>query len=221
MKEHILIFIASLLVGTGGYVGYSYVAAMNVPAPDQEEVKSAEIKKVDYDIEKAPSETLRGTISNMYGEINWQSRVATEPAKLEGKRPIQQGEQLSTGEDGTLLLEFNNDTTLEFDNDSVVDIIQTLPTSFVFMQEKGTVTYNQLPSSSTPLAVRVRHLLVRLLDGGITVTLEDDDPYIIVGGTQGTFEVAYNDNTLTSHRFTVNDGDTLIFDDETRTSDIQ
>ena len=47
-----------------------------------------------FSLENAPIDSLRGEITEMAGDIFWQSRTATTPAELTDKITVQQGENL-------------------------------------------------------------------------------------------------------------------------------
>lgn len=220
MNQSVLIFAISILIGLGGfYIGDFLTQSSPSPLSDTA-VSPTPSGTYQFSIEPPPSDTLVGIITQMDGTIQWESRVATEPAELTEKVPVAQGEKLITDKDGTISVQFATDTTIALEPESELNIVQTLPASFVFNQLKGTVTYDQ-DTDTIPVAVRARHLLIRIRSGSIIISFADDDPYITVDGTKGAFEVAYNDRELVSHRLSVEEGDTLIFDDETRTTRVR
>ena len=173
-----------------------------------------------FQIEKAPTEALIGRILIMEGEVLWESRIASQPAKLKQPTALQQGEKIITGNDGKITIRFAKDTDIVVKPQSSLNFAQTLPANLVLVQEKGTVEYSQ-DSDSLPLSVRVRHLLVRFNSGKMTITALEDNPYVTVSLEQGTAQAAYNDINYISQKITVGSGETLIFDDDTRTSRTQ
>src|SRR3989344_3525327 len=48
-----------------------------------------------FSLENAPSESLKGKIEKMSGDIFWFGRVATEPARISSPIDVQQGENLA------------------------------------------------------------------------------------------------------------------------------
>src|SRR5690349_3462927 len=56
-----------------------------------------------FSTENAPSQTLKATVISSTGDVQWQSRTATESAPLTTSI-LQQGEQLSIGENGKVAL---------------------------------------------------------------------------------------------------------------------
>lgn len=161
-----------------------------------------------FSIENAPSESLRGKIATMDGEINWQDRVATEPAKISSPVTIQQGEKLITGEKSSLSLDFPNAVTIEFSPQTEVDIIQTLPKNLVFSQTSGTAQY--LKTGNYPVSVRALSLLAEN-NGDMVIFMDPEDPIITVKQKSGNTIIAYNDLNFLSHEITIESGETLTF----------
>ena len=44
-----------------------------------------------FSLETAPSESLRGTIVSLSGDVGWQSRISTQAAQITKSMQIQQG----------------------------------------------------------------------------------------------------------------------------------
>ena len=161
-----------------------------------------------FSIETAPSESLRGKIISMTGEISWQSRIATEAAKISVPQTIQQGEKLITGEKSNLSLDFPNACSVEFSPQTEIEIIQTLPKNIVFSQTSGTGEY--VKTGSYPVSVRVLSLLAEN-DGDMIVSVDPENPLIILTQKSGQTIVAYNDLNYVSHETTIASGRTLTF----------
>src|SRR3989338_9045587 len=81
--------------------------------------KASNFETTKFSLEQAPSDSIRGQITGMSGEIWWQSRTATEPARLPARQAqlteeitIQQGETLIASESGNITVNFAPAATL-------------------------------------------------------------------------------------------------------------
>ena len=166
-----------------------------------------------FSLKNAPSESLRGTISSMSGEISWQSRVATEAAVITTPLEIQQGEDLITGENGTLKLSFPNACDINLSENTEVDIIQTLPLSIVFSQITGTAEYTKVGSS--PVTIRTSYLLSEIT-GNVIIERDTDNQIVTVTIRPGEVIFAYNDSKFVSHVVNAKAGQTYTFNYGTR-----
>jgi hypothetical protein len=166
-----------------------------------------------FSLENAPSESLKGEITTMSGEIDWQSRTATQASKIESPIPIGQGESLITGANSRLTLEFENTCTVNLNENTETDIIQTLPANIVFSQTGGSGEY--IKTGNYPVSVRLKNLLVNP-DGDMTVTYDLKKPLISVILKSGTAVLAFNDLKYNSHEVQLNHGETYVFNYGTR-----
>jgi hypothetical protein len=166
-----------------------------------------------FSLENAPSESLRGQITAMTGEIDWTDRVATEASKISSPVTIQQGEELSTGLKSSLILEFLNTCTVKFSQSTDIQIIQTLPTNLVFAQISGTGEY--IKTGSDPVSVRALNLLTNV-EGDTVISINQLKPIITLTVKSGTATVAYNDLKYLSHEVTISAGHTYTFNSGTR-----
>lgn len=167
-----------------------------------------------FSLENAPSESLKGQISTMSGEILWQSRISTEEAQISSPQLIQQGEKLETGKKSTLVLNYAGVVNITFSPETAIDIIQTLPSNLVFSQDSGNAEYKNLGSSSV-VSVRALSLLVQN-GGDINVSIDPQSPIVTLVVKSGTATVAYNSLGFVSHEFTLSAGRTYTFNDRTR-----
>lgn len=166
-----------------------------------------------FSLVNAPKESLRGTITSMTGEVKWESRIATEAAKITVPITVQQGESLSTGEAGTLSLLFDKNLQIDFSPKTEIGIIQTLPADLVFFQKSGTADYKKL--STTPVSIRALHLLIE--NGGqVMISVDGEVGVVTLNVVSGTSTVAYNDINNISRVLEVDAGKKLIFNDDTR-----
>lgn len=218
MKK-ILLFAVPFLITTVVLVGYFKLTNKfsEINIPDIPTISFSDLVKLSrFSLEKAPSQSLVGTITSMSGDVDYEKRLATESARLTSPVEIQQGETLETLEGAMLTLDFEDKVKVTMSEKSYLNVIQTLPANIVFYQNKGSINYKKI--SNVPVSVRLYHLLVNL-DGDIDlfVDLENRNGTVItLEVNSGTAEVAYNDIDLTSHVLSVGSGRTLIFNESNR-----
>ena len=169
----------------------------------------ASIKPAEFSVAEAPSQSLRGKITTMTGEIKWQSRTATEAAKLDSPITIQQGEKLITGADSNLTLIFSGAGSITLDENTELEISQTLPEHLVFNQASGGGNF------TGTMAIRLNHLLIQI-DGNLETTFDQKTPIIVLTLKSGQATAAYNDLDYLSHKRELTAGRTLTFNDDTR-----
>ncbi len=188
--------------------------------PSPKETKTTQVEKLDPKelIDNPPKNSIKGELTTLDGEVKWQSRAATESAAITELQPIQQGELIETGEDGTVEVSFENAITASLSEKSSLDFPQTLPDKFMFIQRSGEVLYTN--SKDFALSVRSHALISLLKNGSMKITIAEDEPVITVQNTEGIVEIAYNDSDLVSHIVTLESGETFSFDTEERTGEI-
>lgn len=167
-----------------------------------------------FSLEKAPSDSLIGKITKMNGDIFWQSRVATDSAKLGSPINIQQGENLITKEKSNTSVLFDKNLEVNIGEKSEVDFVQTLPANIVLVQGAGVVEYKKL--DGVPVSIRTLHLLIEN-GGDINVSLDDKKPIITLEVVSGSATFSYNDTDNITSVTTISAGKKLIFNDDTRT----
>jgi hypothetical protein len=215
MKK-ILLFLIPFLMTASAVVVYFKITRKisSISIPNLPSVSFSDLVKLSrFSLEKAPSTSLVGTITLMEGEVGHEGRLATESAKINSPVPIQQGEGLSTGIDGKLILTFEKAVEIDMSGSTSIGIIQTLPADMVFSQKLGTVEYKKL--TDIPVSIRSRHLLIEN-DGDITVTVDELKPIITVSINSGSATFAFNNKDNISNVLTVESGKTLTFNDDTR-----
>ncbi len=208
--KNIILFSVSILVGI--VLIFVYVK-INTKRPAKTLISSPSQAPA-FSLDTAPSQSIRANITTMSGAVNWQSRSATDSAKLAVPRQIQQGEQIDTGENGLATVEFPTFATIKISPSSQINFAQTLPANFVFGQTKGTVNY--VNTGKTHLSVRTLHLLTDLADGDITTIINRENPFVTIVVAKGQITVAYNDLQNSSQVQTFQQGDRIVFNDTTR-----
>jgi len=215
MKK-IILFLVPFLITIIAVVGYfkltQRISAISIP--NLPKVSFSDLVKFSrFSLEKAPSQSLVGTITSMSGEVEYESRIATEAAKINSPVQVQQGESLKTGLDGKLVLSFDKVAEIDISSDTLVGIVQTLPADMVFSQNSGTAEYKKL--ADTPVTIRSLHLLIEN-NGDVTVSIDKIKPIITVTVNSGTATFAYNNIDNISRVLTLESGKKLTFNDDTR-----
>ncbi len=167
-----------------------------------------------FSLENAPSESLKGKIISMSGEVNWLSRVATESSKLANNTQLQQGESVMTGSEGNIKIQFGNAAEINLLPKTQIDIIQTLPDNIVFNQASGSALFKK--TANYPLSVRALHLLVETEN---SVTISIDNSIVTLKSDLGNSKAAFNDLNNESQVITVTEGSRYTFNDDTRQGD--
>ncbi len=170
-----------------------------------------------FSLEEAPNKSLRGKLAKIAGDVKIQTRKATEPAALSSETEIQQGEVLVTGEDGSLTVEFKNGARLRVSAESNVDFAQTLPEHIVIVQKEGNVRYQSAKNSV--MSVRSMHLLADIAAGS-DVTIEKDAELLNFTVKKGSVKMAFNDLENITTKIIVAEGETYVFNDDTREGEI-
>ena len=206
--KYVLLFLAIFMAGFAIGFGLSKIknnenALVSLPTSLVTTQKTSA-----FSLENAPTESLRGKITAITGEIGWQGRTATEAAKLSSPITIQQGEKLSTGKKSSLSLLFSDACSLAFSENTEVEIIQTLPANIVFSQTSGRANY--IKTGSYPVSIRAMSLLVEE-DGDITVSINPNLPLVTLTLTSGKATAAYNDLYYVSHEVRLTTGQTFTF----------
>ncbi|SRR5258708_3819520 len=209
MKK-ILFFLVSVIIGIVVVFGYTQLSLHSNTNGKKQSVNSA----TKFSLINPPSQSLRGTIASISGEVAWQSRIATEPAKISAPQMLQQGENIVTGDTGTVTVQFTSSGTITLAPQTELDIIQTLPVNFVFAQNKGTATYSI--NGTIPISIRSLHVLLSLQPGNIVITTDKQNSLVTAAVYTGSIQAAFNDIDYMSHVMTVTNGNTLIFHDDTR-----
>lgn len=166
-----------------------------------------------------PKASLKGRMISLTGIVDWQSREATIPAALSQKQPVLQGEEYWTKDTGRLNILFPNIVQLFINYDTHISFIQTLPTNFVMLQNRGEVTYTKL-TPTTPVAIRVLGLLVAQQSGEAVISIDEEESLITITVKEGSVTIAFNDRETVSNVITVEKGYSYIFDNETREGEL-
>lgn len=199
------------------------LVASNLKAPQKEQplvnpTSSSPLTQIKFSVENAPKDSLKVQVSTMSGKILYQDRVATEPAEVKTLKEVQQGETLVTDQTGSLKAQILGQLNLDISPKSVLEFTQTLPSNIVLTQNKGQVEY--LRSGSDPVSIRSNDLLIEMDGTDLIITVNDDQSRITVEATKGPVKVGYNDASQLSTVKSISEGDTLIFNEDTKTARI-
>lgn len=209
--KNIVFFFAFFFLGVGAVVLYKI--QIDAAAAKKEEQKIEIPTK--FSLEKAPSAALYGLITSLSGNVGWESRVATEPARITVPQKIGQGEALETKEGGRVTVAFPNIGTVTLLPKTYVGIIQTLPVQVVLAQTKGDAIYRK--EGAIPLSVTANNLLVKINSGQVSIAIDDTLPLItgdIAAGASAT--LAYVDTNDQSTVATVENGEGFTFNTRTK-----
>ncbi|CAN5166187.1 hypothetical protein BH09PAT2_BH09PAT2_04780 [soil metagenome] len=220
MIGNIFVLLLSIVLGIGGFIVYQFFQPTTQKDSNNATVTTTPTSTASYSLQDAPGNSLKAEITSMAGEILWQSRTATEPAELKEKVSLQQGEKIVTGNTGNVTLSLGDTIQVIEKKDTMIALTQTLPVNIVFTHQVGTATYIQSANDS-PVSIRIRRLLVRMNKGTVTITTEDEDPYIYVNVDKGEVELAYNDEDFTSQLVTVTAGEEFRFNNDKRIGRLQ
>ncbi len=168
-----------------------------------------------FSLAKAPSATIYGSITSLSGTVGWESRIATEPARIKVAQKVGQGEALETKEDGRVTVLFPNVGTITLLPKTYVGIIQTLPSQVVLAQTKGNVIYKK--SGTIPLSINSNSLLIKINNGQISLNINDTLP-LITGDTAAgaSATLAYVDINNQSNVIIVENGQGFTFNTRTK-----
>ncbi len=172
-----------------------------------------------FSIANAPSATIRGEISSISGSIQWESRVATEPATITLPQTIQQGEEVITGKDGKATIEFPKIGTIQLQANTDLSIIQTLPADIVIAQNSGSADYTK--TGKSPLTIRSLDTIIDITSGESKVTIPSTLPRVTALVEQGSITAAFNDSNSVSTVMTATIGQQFIFDEGTKTGNVE
>lgn len=210
------LFLIPLVIATVLVIGYFKLTnkISTVSLPQVPSISFSDLIKFSrFSLDKAPSQSLVGTINSMSGEVLYEPRLASESARITSPQEVQQGESLSTGIDGKIILNFKDAIEINLENNSGVNVIQTLPADLVFKQTLGSVIYKKL--GTYPISIRVGHLLIE--DGGeVKISFTKDSPITTVTIVNGSAIVAYNNLNNDSRMVNLTTGQILEFNEGNR-----
>jgi hypothetical protein len=167
-----------------------------------------------FSLDVAPAKSLRGTIISLFGEVSWQSRIATESSLITEAMQIQQGETIKTSETGRAVVIFFKIVNINIYPKTEINLIQTLLSNIVIEQNSGKSEYTKL--DNYPLNIRSKNLLIKINQGGITVTMNEDQPYVLVDVKSGSITIGYNDSNYITRVLDIKSGNRLIFQTDTK-----
>jgi hypothetical protein len=207
--KNILIFVAYFLLGIFLIFSFRQLTEtinfheLNSPLP-----------QFSFSLDTPPSQSLQGAITSLSGEVEWQSRVATEPAKITKPRQVQQGEGVKTLESGQAMIVFPDIAGIAVYPKTEINIIQTLPSNILIGQNNGAADYKKL--NGNHLSVRSQNLLVKINQGEIMISVDENKPYITVNVITGSVTVVYNDINFITKLVDVSPGESLLFRTDTK-----
>lgn len=207
----LIVFIAAVLIGIISFALYNNLTQRPVV---QEIIEKPSLSGSPFSVLTPPLESLKAKVSSFTGKVKWQSRIATEAAEVKSLKEIQQGEQIETKENGSLIVEFPNVWRINISPNSKLDFAQSLPANLVIAQKDGRAQYQKLGENI--LSVRAMHLLIEQISGDMVITIDKDSAQVFINVKKGSATLAYNDDQNVSQVIQVKTGQRLSFDDKTR-----
>jgi len=214
MTRYLYIFTLSFLIAVSIVIGYKYYFEVF----ESNSSKSLPISsKIILDLGKAPSSTIKAEVTSLGGDAIWISRLSKSPELLKKNQQIQQGESIETKSDSYANLTIGG-LVFELDENSKISLIQALPKSIVIEQDSGVINYTS-KNESSPLAIKVKHLLIRPADGEIKVkaSVKSIEVEVIDGEL---VKIAYNNLDYTTETVSLSKGEVFMFDDIVREHNI-
>lgn len=210
----VLLFLVFFLAGIAVILSYQYLLPSQFHFPM---LKPAITTK--FSLANAPSNSIRGTIASMSGTINWLSRTADKPVTITSKRTIQQGEDLSTGQNGKAAVNIHNTALVSLSPNTHVSFIELLPQNFVINQVKGSVIYET--TIQVPVSIVTNDLLTVANNGIFSITYNPDSSTVSVYVGRGVATEGYEDSQNNSNVVPLSEGQTYIFNTTTRQGSVQ
>ncbi len=210
MTKQILLLIIFAVIGAMATIGAFFFLSK------QQMQLLSPLSITQFSLEKAPNQSLVGTIATMSGDTWWQSRTADTPTPITKPRKIQQGESLQTGSTGEITMQFPAVVSVDIAKNSSISIIQTLPANIVLEQTSGSITYTSL-GIKTPISIRAFDLLITVTTGQIHVGVDEKNQTVRLVVINGSTTIAYTDTINTTIENTLTSGQTITFYDNSKT----
>ncbi len=167
-----------------------------------------------FSIDSPPSESLIGSIATLSGVVLWESRSATKPLRIHSVQKLQQGESVLTST-GSATLVFPGIVQLTLAHDTGINIIQTLPASFVLQQTKGEAVFT-ISSGKIPVALRALDLLISTNSATLSVRVDANRAEVAILVEKGNPTIAYEDTNFVTQILTLSRGQTFYFNNNTK-----
>jgi hypothetical protein len=214
MIKNILLLITSIIIGILIIVlGFLWIS------PRDTEVIKIILPKSLFSLENAPTDSLTGKIASFSGKVAWQSRIAPIAILINSPIKLQQGEEVDTYNDGSAIINFPQFGTITESSDTQINFIQTLKENFVLEQKQGTIIFDKSGENQT--SIIALDLLININSGQSSITVDKDNSKITVAVKTGLATVAFDDNANNTNVVSIKNGDTYIFDDNSRTGTIK
>lgn len=214
MVKYVLASLGILILGFGVYWKYAQTSEVDLISPLPQATVAPQITESLFSLDQAPSQSLRGTITSLTGEVKFLGRTATEAALMASSGGvIQQGENYFTGKESGFEFTFEPAYWVLMQELTEVDIIQTLPTAMVVSQVEGTAKY-QTPADSA-MTIRTAYLLTQLT-GEATIERNSNKSTVTITVASGSATAAYNDLNYQSHTVKIEAGNEFQFNYGTR-----
>jgi hypothetical protein len=210
--KNLVMFLLYVLLGVFIVISYKKV----IQALSSQEFKTP-LATSSFSLENAPSESMRATIVSLSGEVGWQSRIATQPARITEPIQIQQGEKILTKEDGLVKMVFTKKANIIINPNTEIDLIQTLPWNILVEQNTGIAEYMVM---SGALNVRSHGILIQIKAGNASLSVSKNYQYITVDVEEGSIIAGYNDVNYVTQVVYAQAGEKLIYRTDTENASL-
>jgi len=166
-------------------------------------------------IENPPSKSLIGKMTELLGDISFESRVATMPASIKEPVDVHQGEIIKIGEKGSVTVSFDNELTLKLSDLTDLTFSQTLPSNIVLNQKDGQVNY--VKTGVTPVSIRLLQSLLNIENGEVVVGIDTETHEVIINIKKGGATIGFNDIDNVSTIVSLHEGKKYLFNSDERT----
>jgi hypothetical protein len=159
-----------------------------------------------------PKGALQAMVTTLQGAVKKEGRDDTDFHAISNPTSLREGESLSTGQDGSSTIMFENTINLLLQNNTELDFLTGLPSALVVRQPQGTITYT-VTKTIEPFSVRSLGLLIQLTNQS-TVIIDTDSVGQTVDITvnNGTATVAYSDVNDNIQVKKLTEGQEVLFD---------
>ncbi len=212
--KYLLLFILSIGLGFAILL-LGYIYFYNQPVTLQNPL----LPVTHFSLENAPSDSLKGKISSLSGNVAWESRTSAIANLISEPITIWQGEEVITQGNGNADVVFPNGINLHMFSSSDLSIIQTLPADIVFEQNQGTIEYQNF-QGKLPLSINALDLLLNVNKGSVKILVDKDNSVVNVFVSSGSATAAFTDTDNNPKVQKIDKGSKATFDNNAKTINI-
>lgn len=208
LKESVIPFIACCVLGLVGVLGYRwYIVQKSAMDPFEPQPLLETIPP--------PRQALTGRLTNIIGEVKYLSRQATATALITSETTLFQGESVAVDATSSVKIMLPSVGEVNVLTNGEVTLSNAAPTSLLFVQTGGRVTYSA-SNSAVPISIRSLHLLVTLASGSATISVHEPVGSIRLQIGNEPITVGYQDKNQKTFVTTLAPNSTALFNDAIR-----